>query len=208
MIHNSTRFLQAGIIINREGRTGMKTIIVASKNPVKIQAALSAFQKLFPGEQFQVASLSTPSGVNDQPSSDEETLAGALNRTLNAASAVGQADYWVGIEGGIEDGEQGMEAFAWIVVYGKNPAGSLYAGKGRTGTFFLPPPVADLVRQGKELGEADDIIFKRSNSKQENGAVGLLTGNVIDRQQFYEQAVILALIPFKNPTLYAKTVLE
>lgn len=186
----------------------MKTIVIASKNPVKIQAALSAFQKLFPEEQFQVATLSTPSGVKDQPSSDEETLAGALNRSLNAASSMGHADYWVGIEGGIEDGEQGMEAFAWIVVYGKTPDGCSYTGKGRTGTFFLPTPVAELIRQGKELGEADDIIFNRSNSKQENGAVGLLTGNVIDRQQFYEHAVILALIPFKNPVLYSKTVLE
>ncbi len=81
-------------------------------------------------------------------------------------------------------------------------------GKGRTGTFFIPPPVADLIRQGKELGEADDIIFQRNNSKQENGAVGLLTGNVIDRKNLYEQAVILALIPFKNSILYSETVLE
>jgi non-canonical (house-cleaning) NTP pyrophosphatase len=31
---------------------------------------------------------------------------------------------------------------------------------------------------------------------------------VIDRQSLYEQAVILALIPFKNPLLYSETVLE
>lgn len=186
----------------------MKTIIVASKNPVKVLAAFSAFQRLFPEEKFLVETISTPSGVKDQPSSDEETMAGALNRALNAASAVDQADYWVGIEGGIEDGEKGMEAFAWIVVHGKTLDGSFYTGKGRTGTFFLPLLVADLIRQGKELGEADDIVFNRSNSKQENGAVGILTGNIIDRQQFYEQAVILALIPFKNPALYTKTVLE
>jgi non-canonical (house-cleaning) NTP pyrophosphatase len=53
-----------------------------------------------------------------------------------------------------------------------------------------------------ELGHADDLVFNKSNSKQENGAVGILTENVIDRAEFYKQAVILALIPFKNPTLY------
>lgn len=186
----------------------MKTLVVASKNPVKIQATLSAFQKIFTEEKFFVETISTPSGVKDQPTSDKETLAGALHRTLNAASLVKWADYWIGIEGGIEDGDQGMEAFAWVVVQGKTLDGSLSTGKGRTGTFFLPPRVADLIRQGKELGEADDIVFQRNNSKQENGAVGILTGNVIDRRQLYEQAVILALIPFKNPALYAKTVLE
>ncbi|MEA2092741.1 MAG: DUF84 family protein, partial [Patescibacteria group bacterium] len=55
---------------------------------------------------------------------------------------------------------------------------------------------------GKELGEADDIVFQRNNSKQENGAVGILTGDVVDRTKCYTEAVILALIPFKNVNLY------
>jgi non-canonical (house-cleaning) NTP pyrophosphatase len=76
------------------------------------------------------------------------------------------------------------------------------SGSGRTASFLLPEAVASLVRQGKELGEADDLVFERSNSKQENGAVGILTGDVIDRAALYEPAVVLALIPFKNPDLY------
>jgi inosine/xanthosine triphosphatase len=186
----------------------MKNILVASHNPVKIQAASSGFDKMFSGERFRIESFSAPSGVKDQPLSDEETFQGALNRAFNAAKLAPLADFWVGIEGGIE--ERGVEfaAFAWVVVCGKSPNGKMIFGKGRTGTFFIPPPVADLIRKGKELGEADDIVFQRNNSKQKNGAVGLLTGNVIDRKELYEQAVILALIPFKNPMLYAETVLE
>ena len=109
------------------------------------------------------------------------------------------ADYWIGIEGGVQPIGQEMAAFAWIVVRSKE-----MIGKGRTGTFFLPPAVVELIRQGKELGEADDIVFGRSNSKQDNGAVGLLTDNVIDRAQLYEHAMILALIPFKNEALYTQ----
>jgi non-canonical (house-cleaning) NTP pyrophosphatase len=59
-----------------------------------------------------------------------------------------------------------------------------------------------LIRQGKELGEADDIVFSQNNSKQANGAIGILTGDVIDRTSLYEHAVILALAPFKNLELY------
>lgn len=175
----------------------MKKIIVASKNPVKIAAALNGFRAMFPDEEFSCEGVSAPSGVGDQPQNDADTLRGALNRAENV-SKMAEADFWLGIEGGIEDKEGSMEAFAWIVTKAKN--GKI--GKGRTGTFFLPPQVAELVRQGKELGEADDIVFQRTNSKQENGAVGLLTGNVIDRTRYYESAVIMSLIPFKNAGLY------
>ena len=91
-----------------------------------------------------------------------------------------------------------MEAFAWVVIKAKGNG----FGKGRTGTFFLPPQIAELIKQGKELGEADDIVFGRTNSKQENGAVGILTENVVDRTKYYTEAVVLALIPFKNKKLY------
>ena len=173
--------------------------MVASLNPVKTQAVINGFQRMFPDVEFSIQNVSVPSGVSHQPLTDAETLQGALNRVLRASQQLPQADYWVGIEGGVEATSQGeMIAFAWVVVYD-----SERVGRGRTGTFYLPHAISDLVRQGKELGEADDIIFGRVNSKQENGAVGLLTGDVINRAQFYEQAVILALIPFKNSGLYA-----
>ena len=176
----------------------MKTVVVASTNPVKIQAALLGFQRMFQGETFHVKALSVPSGVNDQPRSNAEALRGALNRAVGASEMARDADYWVGMEGGVEEIDGELAAFAWIVV--KNTS---LLGKSRTGTLFLPPQVAQLVREGKELGEADDIVFGLSNSKQENGAIGILTGNVVDRKSAYEQSVILALIPFKNKILYS-----
>jgi len=175
----------------------MKTIALASSNPVKIRATLNGFRRMFPQEEFQVEGLVVPSGVPAQPMSDEETLRGAMLRAEAVSTLATGADYWVGIEGGVEDAGGEMSAFAWVVVR----SGGL-TGKARTGAFFLPPPVAELVRQGRELGEADDVVFGRSNSKQENGAIGLLTGNVIDRAGLYEHAVILALVVFKNVDLY------
>jgi inosine/xanthosine triphosphatase len=174
-----------------------KTIIVASTNPVKIRAVQEGFQRMFPDQLFELSGVTAASQVSDQPFSDEDTYRGAHNRAHGAAMLAPQADYWVGIEGGIEEHGQEMAAYAWIVILGRQ-----MTGKSRTGIFYLPPRVAELIRQGKELGEADDIVFGRSNSKQENGAIGLLTGDVIDRVQLYEHAVVLALVPFKNPGLY------
>lgn len=175
-------------------------VVVASRNPVKIEAALNGFQKMFPDTGFQAVPVSVPSDVPDQPMSDSETLAGALNRVNNAYDLNPDADFWIGIEGGVEEHEGELAAFAWVVVRSGNGI-----GKARSGMFFLPHIVAELVAQGKELGEADDIVFKKSNSKQQAGAIGLLTDNVVDRSQLYEQAVVLALVRFKNEALYQQT---
>jgi inosine/xanthosine triphosphatase len=175
----------------------MKTVIVASTNPVKIQATRNGFERMYPREHFRVTGVSVPSGVSDQPMSDEETFQGAMNRAHGAADQMPEADYWVGIEGGLEVLDSGeMQGFAWIVVHNHDRT-----GKSRTATFILPNEVTRLVREGKELGDADDIVFQRSNSKQANGSVGILTEDVMDRTDFYEHALILALIPFKNPSL-------
>lgn len=175
----------------------MKKVVVASTNPVKINTAEIGFAEMFPEVIFEFTGVSAPSGVADQPKGNTEIITGAINRAENVSKLEPSGDYWVGIEGGVEDNGNEMEAFAWIVVKSKERI-----GKGRTGSFFLPQKVAELIRQGKELGEADDIVFGMKNSKQSNGAVGILTGDVLTRTTFYVPALILALIPFKNKSLY------
>jgi inosine/xanthosine triphosphatase len=178
----------------------MITVIVASTNPVKITSVKNGFSKMFPGKKLKVEGVSVSSGVSHQPMTNSETEKGAMTRVKNARIARPDADYWVGIEGGVEEDTRQLVAFAWIIVESKERE----VGKGRTGTFVLPPVIARLIKEGKELGEADDIVFGLTNSKQKNGAVGLLTGNVIDRTEYYTHAVILALIRFKNPKIFHK----
>lgn len=174
-----------------------KNVVIASKNPVKIAAVKSAFESAFTKEEFQFKGVSVPSGVSDQPMSDKETYQGAMNRANNAMHRYKEADYWVGIEGGIQIEHSEMSTYAWVVILSED-----LMGKATSGKFFLPPRVAALVNEGMELGDADDVVFGRSNSKQKNGAVGILTGNLIDRTNFYVDAVALALIPFRNLDLY------
>ena len=172
-------------------------ILVASKNPVKINAVKDGFVQLFGDEQIEITGEAIQSGVKDQPFSDEETLSGAENRVLNAQNQHADFDYFVGIEGGISYDNNEMQAFAWIVI-----ASNVTIGKARTTTFVLPSKIAEYVNAGYELGEADDMVFGSSNSKQKNGAIGLLTQNTVTRQTLYSQAVIAALIPFVNKELY------
>lgn len=177
--------------------TSMKKVVIASSNPVKVRAVLEGFKSIFPEQEFVHIGLKFDSPVSAQPMDDEETLQGARKRAMIAREMAEDADFWVGVEGGIHEDRHGMLAYAWVVALDREKM-----GMGRSAAFYLPPQIAELVRQGKELGEADDIVFNRTNSKQENGAIGLLTNNVIDRQKLYEPAVIMALVPFKNPELY------
>lgn len=172
-------------------------IIVGSKNPVKISCTDSAFHQAF-DDAFLIEGLNVGSGVSNQPAGDQETYQGALNRAVNSKAVFPEADYWVGIEGGIEEIGDEMQAFAWVVIIDKS--GKI--GKAKTATFFLPPAITALVKGGMELGEADDQFFQRENSKTGNGAVGILTHDRIDRKNYYTPAVILALIPFLNPEIY------
>ncbi|MBN2557026.1 MAG: inosine/xanthosine triphosphatase [Anaerolineales bacterium] len=172
-------------------------IIVASSNPVKLEAVSGAFKKVFPKSRFSLESVQVSSGVASQPNGDEDTMQGAFNRVSAAAALRPEADFWVGIEGGISDTPEGMLAFAWIVI--RSPG---MVGRSRTASFYLPDAVAEHVRSGFELGVADDIVFNQSDSKRKNGAIGILTENVITRADLYEHAAIMALIPFLQTDFY------
>jgi len=172
-------------------------VIVGSRNPVKISCTNGGFHQVFEGT-YLVEGLNVSSDVEAQPVGNEQTFKGAMNRAKNSKAVFPEADYWVGIEGGVEKFQGELAAFAWVVVLDKK--GKI--GKAKTSQFFLPKGIADLVDGGMELGAADDKFFKLENSKEQIGAVGILTKGALDRKNYYQQAVVLALIPFLKEELY------
>lgn len=179
-------------------RNKLIRISVASQNPVKLDCTRKAFEALFPQQSIHVTGHKVISEVSEQPMTDEETYRGAWNRAVNLKKINPDSDYWVGIEGGIETIRDTMHAFAWMIVMNDRQH-----GEARTATFLIPDRLRNLVSQGIELGHADDEVFNRKNSKQKDGAVGILTHGLIDRSRYYEHAICLALIPFINPSLFS-----
>ena len=167
-------------------------VVVTSFNPVKIAAVEQAFLCQFPSAQTRIVPIGVDSGVADQPMSDDETRQGARNRVAAAKQKLPDADYWVGLEGGLDDFDGDLMAFAWMAVAG--PGGRI--SEIRSATLPLPPGVQALVADGLELGEANDRVFSTLNSKQAGGAYGLLTNGLMTRESIYTQTLILALIPF------------
>jgi non-canonical (house-cleaning) NTP pyrophosphatase len=78
-------------------------------------------------------------------------------------------------------------------------------GFAKTASFALPREIVRLVDQEKmELGDADDLVFQRVKSKHGGGTVGILTHHLVDRAEYYEHALQLALIPWIRPEMYPR----
>ncbi|WP_166838011.1 inosine/xanthosine triphosphatase [Rheinheimera pleomorphica] len=168
-------------------------IVVASANPAKISAVQLAFSQIFAGQTLACRGQSTASGVAAQPMSSEETLQGALNRLQAITTAVPGADYYVALEAGLD----GDCSFAWIAI---SHQGRI--SKTRSASLPLPPAALLAIQQGEELGDVMDLMFAQRNIKQQGGAIAMLTNHLLTRSGVYQQAIILAMIPYMQPQLF------
>src|ERR1700756_4181138 len=94
-------------------------VAVGSFNPAKIEAARLAFGGVLAG--VWRGGLDGKDGYNAspgaaaQPMTDAETIRGARNRAARAID-LGEADYGVGIEGGLEQTDGSWFNSGWAVV--------------------------------------------------------------------------------------------
>jgi inosine/xanthosine triphosphatase len=176
---------------------GVSRVIVGSTNPVKVAAVVAVLARS--GSDAQVAGMAVPSGVRDQPEGDAETIRGATQRATAALQA-SDADLAIGIEGGVVEEAGFMRTCAWAAVVSRDGR----VGVGGSLAMTLPDRVADLVRQGVELGHAMDRITGGHDTKRGAGAVGILTAGLVDRQRAYEALVTYALAPFLSPAFYGE----
>lgn len=170
-------------------------VVVGSTNPIKVAAVRAVIERT--GSRAHVVGLAVASGVSDQPFGDAETIRGATQRARAVLDA-SDADFAVGLEGGVVDEGGVMRTCAWAAVVARDGR----VGTGGSLAMTLPARVAALVRDGVELGHAMDRITGASDTKRGAGAVGILTAGLVDRQRAYEALVAYALAPLLTPELY------
>lgn len=175
--------------------TGVRIVAVGSLNPVKIEATRAVIARVAPAARVEHVRVS--SSVRDQPWGDDETIRGARTRADAARRAL-DADLGVGIEGGVVEDSEGIRTCAWAVVVDR----SGHQGTGGSLAMPLPPGIATLLHEGLELGHAMDRVAGTHNVKQAQGAVGLLTAGLIDRQRAYEAILTYALAPWIAPDFW------
>lgn len=190
---------RASRLVTREPRSplaAIRTIAVGSTNPVKIAATRAVLAPL--ALEATVTGVAVASNVRDQPFGDDETIRGALTRASAARDAC-DAELGVGIEGGVVEAPDGsMHTCAWAAIVDRHGR----SGVGGSLAMPLPRRVAEMLREGLELGHAMDRIAGEHNTKHGKGAVGILTAGLVDRQRAYEVLVTYALAPFLTAELY------
>lgn len=170
-------------------------VAVGSLNPVKITAVTQMFTRRWP--HATAVPVSVPTGISAMPMSDAETITGAHNRAAAARQAI-NADFGVGLEGGVHPEPFGLTLMGWVVIVDAHGRHSI----GGCPRLVLPTHIARRVQTGEELGQVMDDLLNDHNIKQKGGAIGALTANLVLREDAFATAVAYALAPYLTPELY------
>lgn len=171
-------------------------VVVGSQNPVKVGAVRLAFDRVW--EDCVVFGRSVPTGVSAMPMSDQECIDGARNRALAVLNATPEADFGVGLEGGVNAESAGLMLLGWVVICHRDGR----EGIACSAKIPLPTQIANRVLAGEELGPVMDDLLQEAHTAQKGGASGALSGGLVQRQDKFEMAVAYALAPFLAPHFY------
>ncbi len=178
------------------GAAGETVIAVGSTNPAKVGAVEAVARRAFTGAR--VIAVEVASGVSPQPLSAAETESGARTRAQAALAAVPQAAFGIGLEGGLDPATGGGDLVNCCAVAARGGRTTVAWGV----RFPLPPRVVERLMQGEELGHVIDEITGVPAGKGRLGAVGMLTGGLLTREELWVHAIACALIPHRHPELY------
>ena len=176
------------------------SILVASKNPIKIQASLEAFQPVF--EQLRVDSceikIDRPNA--DQPIGEEQTRQYSRMRVSEIRKKYPRYDYYIGIEGGIV---KTLTNDSRIVVY-TSIGDKDHIVTIRGCEIPLPDSWLEILTKKKynELGDLVADVSGIKDIKRKQGAVGFFTKDNVKRIDVLRQSVFMALVPYMNPALF------
>jgi inosine/xanthosine triphosphatase len=196
-------------------------LVIASENPTKVNSARDAFVQVFMPEikgdflteiiemfkdfinpdHLEIVSVSVPSLVPEQPRGEEETRTGAMNRLLAVKKMHPKASAWVSIEGGVIVSLDRVTEINVILV---SVQGIEKIFEVETPKFEISYKTADHVRNGMELGPANDLVFGQKNSKQAGGMVGIVTSQLVTRYDIYYQSLLIAFAQIRNTHLYSR----
>jgi non-canonical (house-cleaning) NTP pyrophosphatase len=192
----------------------MQTVFVAvgSTRQPKLNAVSEALEEcgawLDPDARFSVVGIGVPSGVGHTPLTRSELMAGARGRCealVRIARERGEAwRYFVGLEGGLDVVHEGSRRMTFLESWAMVSDGAGRETYGQAGGILLPEKLAsEVLDHGVELSVAIDSFAGGQGIRDMQGAWGVLTRNLITRQEAFRIAVIHAFAPFFNAALYS-----
>lgn len=181
-------------------------IIVGSTRSAKVEATREAIALIGRvDERFGQATLQ-PVDVTDvaptMPMTDGATPEGARLRAqtlIDRASPTTRPNLTIGLEGGLDPLPSGDGRYAlktWAAAFD-----GTHWGFGAGGAIVLPDRMIRRVLNGFELGDVVDEMAGAA-VRGTRGAWGVLTLDLIGRQDSFRSALLAALAPFYNPAIY------
>jgi inosine/xanthosine triphosphatase len=150
---------------------------------------------------FDVVGVEVPSGVRHTPLSREEIMTGARHRAEALVEIAREKNepwkYFVGLEGGIDIIHERAARWVFLENWAYVTDGTGRASFGQSGAILMPDPlVKSVLDEGIELSEAIDAFAGGHGIRDAQGAWGVLTDNLVTRQDSFRIAVINAFAPF------------
>jgi len=188
-------------------------VAVGSTRKPKLGAVREALNSigalLAPELEIEVVGTEVESGVSHTPISREELMQGARQRAEAVARRAAQYgepwNYFVGLEGGLDviqdNGRRRVFLESWAYV-----SDGTRGFFGRSGGIEVTESIAEeVVDRGTELSIAIDRFAGKVGIRDAQGAWGVLSGNLITRQDSFRVAVTAAFAPFYNARMYRRT---
>jgi inosine/xanthosine triphosphatase len=188
-------------------------IAVGSTRRPKLDAVKDAAAALAPllgdGAVLEITGHEVESGVGHTPLSREELMRGARQRAEALPERLGvcetSVDFCVGVEGGldvvVESGVKRVFLESWAYV-----SDGQLGHFGCSGSIEIPEALAEeVLSRGTELAVAIDRFAGAVGIRDGQGAWGVLSGNLISRQESFRLAVVAAFAPFYNAKLYRQS---
>ena len=173
-------------------------VAVGSTNPVKVEAVRRVWRLIGDAE---IVAVGVESGVPSQPRGMGETYRGALNRAVAARRATG-ADYGVGIEAGLVEaptptGWADVQVAVVVDAHG-------VVGVGFSPAFEPPRVWLDRLSRGETLGAVAEARLSRRDIGRVLGVIGYLTRGAVTRLELTYYAVLMAVLPLLEESLYPR----
>ena len=195
-------------------------VVLGSKRGPKLRALEAVLREL--GGEFGLAEIQAheaESGVRETPLDRAQIMRGAWNRVQAVRALLPDADFWVGMEGGLHIADFGFRIADFQQTAESNPPSEIRSPQlsgwlenwacvsdGRR-TYFgcggsIPLPEAiirEVVERGRSLAEVIDQLSGKQDVRSSEGTWGILTGGRITREAVFQRALLNAFAPFYSP---------
>lgn len=159
-------------------------VVIATKNPHKLEGISLAFRDFFPKDDIQISSIKVESGVDEQPFNDNVYL-GARNRVENAQKVTKTYDFIISCESGIIEqfGNFFNVQIVYIIDSSKKEAWGISQG------FQIPNKYIPKIKE-TNLKTLFDEIFN------EHGGISMLSYGQLSRSKLIYEGTKMALSGF------------